>query len=168
MDPEIDAMSKVAEALEELEEDARKRVLKWAADKYNVKGLSQKSSKGNSGDNGDTDESNGGDITSDEYETFAEFYASASPSTNAEKVLVAGYWHQVVGGKGNISSAPLNKDLKNLGHFVINVNNRFDELMGKKPQLAIQLKKTGTKRQGRKQYKLTKAGIDKVKKMLGK
>jgi len=43
----------------------------------------------------------------------------------------------------------------------------FSENKGQN-ELAIQLKKTGTSRQGRKQYKITKAGIEKVKEMLGK
>ena len=39
MDIEIDAMSKIADALNGLEDDARNRVLKWAAARYNVKVL---------------------------------------------------------------------------------------------------------------------------------
>ncbi len=167
MDPEINAMSKVAEALEELEDDARNRVLKWATDRYNVKDINQKSLLDGSGSTGDGDP-NGENSTSEEYETFAELFAEASPSILAEKVLVAGYWHQVVCGESHITSASLNIDLKDLGHAVKNISEKFDALKGMKPQLAIQLKKTGTNKQGRKQYKITKSGIDKVKEMLGK
>ena len=38
--------------------------------------------------------------------------------------------------------------------------------MGAKPQLAIQLKKSGNAKQARKKYKVTKAGIAKVEEMM--
>jgi hypothetical protein len=167
MDPEIDAMSKVAEALKELENDARNRVLKWASDKYNVKFVGRKSSDLDSNDKRDTDEAENDDLTN-KYDTFADLYEDAAPTTNQDKFLVAGYWHQIVCGESNISSASLNKDLKDLGHGVTDISHKFDAFKSTKPQLIIQLKKTGTSKQGRKQYKLTKAGIDKVKEMLGK
>jgi len=166
MDPEIDAMSKVAEALEELEDAAQARILKWAADRFNVAIGPKKASITDDEDSNDSD-SDDGDSSDQEYETFAELYADAAPSTHAEKVLVAGYWHQVIQGQSHITSAPLNKDLKDLGHVVANISEKFDSLKGMKPQLAIQLKKSGNSKQARKQYKITKAGIDKVKEMLG-
>jgi hypothetical protein len=45
MDPEISAMTKMAEALEDLEPAARSRVLRWAADKYEVALAAAKKSK---------------------------------------------------------------------------------------------------------------------------
>ena len=39
MDPEIQAMSKVAEALSNLEEPAKERVLRWAIDRYVSSGI---------------------------------------------------------------------------------------------------------------------------------
>lgn len=166
MDTEIDAMSKVSEALEGLEDAAQTRVLKWAADRFNVAIRQTKASAIEDEDSNDS--KNDSDESSDEqYETFAELYADAAPSTHAEKVLVAGYWHQEVKGQSYITSAALNKDLKNLGHVVESISKKFDSLMGMKPQLAIQLKKSGNSKQARKQYKITKAGIDKVNEMLG-
>jgi hypothetical protein len=38
--------------------------------------------------------------------------------------------------------------------------------MDQKPQLIVQVKKSGTAKQGRKRYKLTKAGIDQVHAMV--
>lgn len=166
MDPEIDAMSKVAEALAGLDDDAQTRVLKWAADRFNVAIGHKKSSVTEDENNSDSND-NEDSPSNQEYETFAELYADAAPSSHAEKVLVAGYWHQVVQGQSYITSAALNKDLKDLGHVVVNISKKFDSLKGMKPQLAIQLKKSGNSKQARKQYKITKAGIDKVKEMLG-
>ena len=39
MDPEIQAMSKIAEALSNLEEPAKERVLRWAIDRYVSSGI---------------------------------------------------------------------------------------------------------------------------------
>jgi hypothetical protein len=101
-----------------------------------------------------------------QYETFADLYAAAKPSKDFEKVLVAAYWHQVVKGQKDFGSTLLNKDLANLGHRIININMKFDTLIETKPQLALQLKKSGSSRQARRQYKLTQAGITKVQGMI--
>lgn len=176
MDNEIQAMSALSDALSELDDAARARVLRWAADRFGVTlALNTKVSKaaptteGNGdaadGDGDGVDNKNSGQPT-EEFETFAELFAQANPSTESLKVLVAGYWHQVVCSDGDLSSAKLNKDLKDLGHSIVNINQKFDSLMAAKPQLAIQLKKSGNSKQARKQYKITKAGISKVEEML--
>lgn len=167
MDPEIEAMSKIAEALDELDIQAKTRVLRWAVDKYEVTLTHKARKQGNQGyHDPDSTEDKEGDKK--EHETFAEFFSDAGPTSNAEKVLVAGYWHQEVLGEKELASASLNKDLKDLGHGVTRMNDAFSSLMSYKPQLAIQLKKTGSSPQARKKYKITKAGIDRVKEMLGR
>lgn len=163
MDQEIQAMSKIAEVLGVLDDDAKTRVLRWASDRYGItltvhkkKGIDPKDS-GDSSTEVDTDPA--------EHESLAELFADASPNTEAEKVLVAGYWHQKQGCE-KLESAPINKDLKDLGHGIGSMNHAFGALMKEKPQLAIQLKKSGTSRQARKEYKITKAGLQKVEQML--
>ena len=170
MDPEISAMAKVAAALEELDESTRSRVLKWASDRFDVV-LAQpviQAQQPVTVSASELNEEAGEEENQDEgYETFAELFSDASPSTHPERVLVAGYWHQVIQGQSDLTSGALNKDLKDLGYAVSNISEKFDSLMGTKPQLAIQLKKSGNSKQARKKYKITKAGIDKVKQMLG-
>ena len=171
MDQEIQAMASISTALSELEDEGKARVLRWAADRFSVSDLdigvrqekeppSSKGSNEKEGDDGASNEPTG------QFDTFAELFAQANPSAEATKVLVAGYWHQVTCSDSDITSAKLNKDLKDLGHCVVNINRKFDTLMGAKPQLAIQLKKSGNAKQARKKYKITKAGIAKVEEML--
>lgn len=167
MDPEIAAMTKMADALEELDAPARTRVLRWAADKYEVT-LAHKAKKQEEPDVSDTDATLDDDEGHQEYETIAELFSDAGPTTTADKVLVAGYWHQEMLGQSEVTSVALNKDLKDLGHGITGMNDRFATLMSSKPQLAIQLKKSGTTKQARKKYKITKAGIAKVQEMLEK
>lgn len=171
MDDEIDAMSKLAEALGSLDEGARGRVLRWASERFGVANapvppsnpVTRQEQDGSGEDDG---RENPDTPPTEEFETFAELFAQANPPSEAMKVLVAGYWHQVVQSDGEITSAKLNKDLKDLGHSIVNINQKFDTLMAAKPQLAIQLKKSGNSKQARKKYKVTKAGITKVEQML--
>ncbi len=171
MDQEIQAMASISSALSELEDDARARVLRWAADRFGVSGLESGTIQGTPAtatSSSSAEESDNGDLEepTEEFDTFAELFAQANPSSEALKVLVAGYWHQVVCSDSEITSAKLNKDLKDLGHSIVNINQKFDTLMGFKPQLAIQLKKSGNAKQARKKYKVTKEGIKKVEEML--
>lgn len=165
MDQEIQAMSKISEVLGVLDDDAKTRVLRWAADRYGVSLAVHKKKSADNKDDADSvteDESD-----SPEHESLAELFADASPTTEAEKVLVAGYWHQKQGAEKLVSAA-INKDLKDLGHGIGTINHAFGALMKEKPQLAIQLKKSGTSKQARKEYKITKAGLQKVEQMLKK
>lgn len=171
MDPEIEAMATLSSALEALDDQARARILRWASDKFGIGNVAAVKIK-NSGDfptddedPQETDESEG---NNDSFDSFAEFFAEAAPSNESEKVLVAGYWFQVKEGQSDLTSAQLNKELKNLGHSITNINQKFDTLMAAKPQLAIQLKKSGSAKQARKKYKITQAGIAKTEELLGR
>lgn len=171
MDPEIEAMSAIANALSELDDQSRARVLRWAADKFNVvvstskPAISDKNNQGTKDVNEEIDAQE--EESNNDFDSFAEFFATAAPSSEADKVLVAGYWFQKKQGHADLTSAFLNKELKHLGHSIAGINQKFDTLMSAKPQLAIQLKKSGSSKQARKKYKITQAGISKVEQMLG-
>ena len=158
MDSEISAMSKIAEALESLDPETKNRVLRWAVDRYSVK-LELKGKETSKGKNDGKDD-NGED---NKFESFAELFAAFKPQSPSDEVLIAAFWHQEILGKKELNSAELNTDLKNLGHGQININEKFDSLINQKPQLALQLRKSGSTKQARKKYKLTQAAIDKVK-----
>lgn len=164
MDPEIEAMSQVAKALESLDEPARARVLQWAGERFRVtfKKAAPTSDSSNAKTGVDDEET---EDKAKQFESLAELFAEASPSSDTDKVLVAGYWHQKMEGSEELTSHQINKDLKNLGHGISHINQKFDALIEQKPQLVLQLKKSGLTKQARKKYKLTKAGIDRVEEM---
>jgi len=162
MDVEISAMGKLTEALESLDESARSRVLRWASDRYDI--TLNATVKKPSNSNYETDDDEADDDK--EFETFADLYVATNPSATTDKLLVAGYWHQVIGGSPDFFSGTLNKDLKDLGHAVSSISKLFDTLMNQKPQLAVQLKKSGNSKQAKKKYKITHAGIKRVKDMM--
>jgi len=61
---------------------------------------------------------------------------------------------------------PVSTELKNLGHGVANITRAFNDLKARRPALAIQVQKSGRAKQARKKYKITEAGLTKVRKML--
>ncbi len=168
-DPEIEAMSAVTTALAGLEEDARGRVLRWAAERY---GISMPSAGARGGK---AAEDSGGSraVTEEEivqeapvYEHFAELFAKAQPKTDADKALTAAYWLQAIQGSGKWQAAELQKELKNLGHAIGNITDALSSNIQKKPQRIIQLQKAGNTRQARKTYKVTHEGLIYVQGML--
>lgn len=170
-DPEIDAMSAVAAALSDLEEEAQGRVLRWASERYGVtmpSGGRPPAGRARGVDFDDTD-----DVTDEEiaeeapvYEHFAELFAKAQPKTEPDKALVAAYWLQAIQGQGSWQSAALQKELRNLGHVIGNITDALSSNMKKKPQRIIQLQKAGSAKQARKTYKVTHEGLVYVQGML--
>lgn len=164
-DPEIDAMSTVSTALASLDEDARARVLRWAAERFGVNPSAARPIMGDGKDSAGSLAS-GRKIDVEDFEHFAELFAQADPKSAVEKALVAAYWVQVHEGIDQWQSRRINSELKDLGHAIGNITDALTSSMNKKPQLIIQLKKSGSARQATKVYKVSAAGIDYVEKML--
>jgi hypothetical protein len=157
---ELEAMRKIAEALEPLDEPARQRALQWAFSRYHA-------SRTPPGPSLDT--TPGRSEAADRqtpFETFAELFEAADPKTESEKALVASYWEQVGESQLSFASQTLNARLKDLGHGVGNITEALSALKNEKPALVLQLKKSGTSRQARKTYKLTVEGMRRVQGML--
>lgn len=164
-DPEISAMSTIAAALAEVEDDdARVRVLRWATTRF---APSVRVSAGTSTQNHDDESDNGGSEHPSEFVQFVDLFDALHPRTEAERALVGGYWHQVIMGAQDFPAMTINNDLKNLGHGASNITDALSTLQQRRPALVRQVAKSGRSRQARKKYKLTTAGIAEVKRMLG-
>ena len=158
---ELEAMKKVAEALEGLESEARSRVLTWAAGHYAVGQVKQRSE----GFLGRDRSSDLGKNEDQFFETIGDLFAAAQPGSDAEKALVAGYWLQVVQGSSGFGTQEINRELKHLGYGIGNITRAFEILKKTRPQQGIQLRKAGATKQARKTVKLTDAGIRVVETM---
>jgi hypothetical protein len=166
-DAEIEAMGKVVDALGNLEEEERGRVLRWAAERYGVTVPKLHVDQDNQVDEdyeddldngGEVDESRGGGAQSLKFEDFAELYDAVGPQTDPERVVVASYWTQIHQNKATFGSQELNILLKNLGHGVGTINKAMTANINKKPALILQITRGGSTQQARKKYKLTEAG----------
>lgn len=165
---ELDVMRTLAQALGDLDEPAQARVLKWACDRYKI-GSSTKVSA-TSGQPARIAE---GPPAQSESQTdpsadLPTLYSATNPRTQSEKALVVGYWLQAIRGQSDLDSYEINKHLKNLGHGAANITRALEDLIGVRPQLVIQTRKSGTSQQARKKYRLTAEGITRVKQMLAR
>jgi hypothetical protein len=165
---ELKAMGKIADAVEGLDAETMARVLRWAAERYNVtlSGSRSKTSTGAATGSADNGGSNGGN-GAQQFGDLADLYAATSPEPETDKALVAGYWFQFCEGRPEFGAQEVNTALKNLGHSIKNITSAFDNLKARKPSYVMQLKKAGTTKQARKTYKLTVAGKQAVELMIG-
>jgi hypothetical protein len=160
---EAKAIADVVEAFKHLDAAAIVRVLDWASKRYGpgagadrlvVREQTETSSLG-------------GDARGDgRYNDLAELYTAADPKTESESVLIAAYWHHVAHKTDALDSQALNRDLKNLGRGVGNVTRACSVLIQQRPALMLQVKKAGSTKQARKQYRLTVAGLQRAREML--
>lgn len=159
-DEELKAMQETYKSLSPLGSDAQRRVIEWVSGRLDIQ--TEKATYLRAMDSHVSDS----DQDDSKYKTFADLFNNALPTTNSNKVLVAGYWLQICQGHEEFPSQMANKELQNLGHAITNVTEGFNGLKSKKPALAIQVKKSGKSQQARKQYKLTHAGITEVENMI--
>lgn len=162
---ELTAMTEIAKALQPLDSAAVRRVLVWAADRFDASvsvGTPESQLEGDAG-GGSGD---GGSGNPDEFSDIADLYAAATPRNDPEKALVAAYWFQKLNGASDFESATVNKELKHLGHGVNNITTALSSLISRKPQLVIQTRKSGSSQQARKRYKLTNEGVKQVERMI--
>lgn len=159
-DAEVKAMAELTGALSNLEPEAIERVLKWASDRFLKK---EQQHVYNNVQAHQTTRTEAENHSGDDFPTL---YDKANPQNNLERVLTAGYWLQVVNGEADFDSQTLNNELKNMGHPSLNITRDFNNLMSRKPRLAMQVRKAGATKQARKQYRLTTEGIRLVERLI--
>ena len=163
-DKELAAMSVITGALEQFEEGeeaAVARIIQWAAARYGVTNIVSLAAVSAGSGTGNGRPGDGG-----EFEDLVDLFHAASPRTDPERALVGGYWITVGESQVEFTAQLVNSKLKDLGHGVGNITDAFSSLIKRRPSLVMQTAKTGTSRQARKRYKLTRAGLDQVSRML--
>ena len=199
--PELTAMRAVVAALDDLDPAEQKRVLRWAADRYQVRPPAAAAGStppvvaaptggrlpGRSGPTAapaapdrspnppsmprtepDPKPSVRIDHHGDETPgSSAELLAAMGARTDAARVLGVAYWFQAIEGRADLEAMTLNRELKDLGHGVSNITGVLSRLIDDRPQLMIQIRKSGSSRQARKKYKITAAGKKHVATLLG-
>jgi hypothetical protein len=160
-DPELKAMTSIAAALEGLDPDVTRRVLRWAGERYGVKIPMQEEPQG-----GTAASSAGNGSGAEAFSDIASLMDAANPKYGSDKALVATYWFQVLNREQNVTGQQVNDELKNLGLGLSNVTDSFNTLINRKPALAQQVQKAGRSKQARKRYRLTEAGVRRVRALL--
>ena len=160
---EAKAVMNVVQALEGLDAAAVTRVLDWAVKRYAAATLAKVPPRSQTTA---VPFRPPGDVSDAHRDDLAALYEAVNPATEWESVLVAAYWHQSVQGADHLDSQSLNTGLKNLGHGVGNVTRACSALIRQKPSLMMQVRKAGSTKQARKQYRLTSAGVQRIREML--
>ena len=153
----------VEQALEPLEADACGRVLRWAFERFGS-ALPASSARGTA--SGSARAGAQTVSTGDAPQDAGDFYTQADPQTEPERALVVAHWVQEIHGDTEFEAQTVNTQLKHLGHRVSNITRALDDLKARKPQLVIEIQKSGKSRQARKRYKVTSAGKAEVQRML--
>ena len=164
-DNALSVFNSICDVLQPLDDETRSRIVKSIVMFFNIDFHADSRLASDIIGGSSTEYVSPGNINS--YSTFAEFYAVVKPSTNADKALVAGFWLQVYQEDlGGFRSREANKELANLGYSISNITDALSTLINTNPQLVLQVKKSGRSKQARKTYKLTEAGINRVKEMI--
>lgn len=166
---EFEAFQQVHNALVELDEDAQARILSSVSTLLGIGAPIATAAKLGvtpADEDENVPEAGGNEDAPRDFSEFAELYAAAEPNSNADKALVGGYWLQVCQGSDNFSGQAINSELNHLGHKIANITNAMSSLNELKPQLVLQLRKSGKSQQARKTYKLSAEGIKRVKDMI--
>jgi hypothetical protein len=155
VDPELDAINLIVNALSPLDDDSRTRVLEYVKSRLGVKTALLKTKEDDPAIGPMAAQSGSGSVV---FSDLAELYEAARPNKDADKALVAAYWTQVFEGQESFDSQSINKGLKHLGVGVTNITGALSRLIEQKPSLILQLKKNGKSKQARKLFKVTEAG----------
>jgi len=163
IDPELKAMNDAYEALKELDDESRQRVINWIIGKFSLSKIRQGAGLQKQGQE-QVSISEQAEITS--FNSLADIFAKAHQKNDAEKVLVIASYLQETRGGTELTGREINKELHHLGHRVTNITVAINSLMNRKPQLMIQTRKEGTSQQAHKKYKVSAEGLNAVKKMI--
>jgi|ERR1700733_1774781 len=158
LDPELDVLSTISSLLTDLPEKSQARIVSWITSRFGAPGaLAMAAKRGDGSDSSDQ---------AREFPDVATLFVAAKPSTGAEKALTVGFWLQECLHHDEWEGFAINSELKHLGHGLKNVTDALNSLIEHRPQLVVQLRKSGKTKQARKRYKLTAEGARKVRQMV--
>jgi len=161
-EPEIKAMGIVYDAMKELSDDSKLRIVNWLTAKFALtKPLTTHKKQPEELNDGSY---KGTDINS--IDSIEDLFSHIDPKGISEKVLVVSSFLQVKDQKTDLTGREINQDLRNLGHGVKNITNAIQSLIDRTPKLMIQTRKAGTTKQAQKKYKVTTEGLKVVREML--
>jgi hypothetical protein len=168
---ELKSMGDIAKALDALSADtaALGRVLTWVNQRYGTTLPNRATGTGREQIRQNGNQKPAADATSEnklQYDSLADLFAAANPTTEADKALVVAYWFQVHQNQLDWTGYTVHSELKHLGHGVSNITVAIESLIGQKPQLALQTRKSGKSKQARKLHRLTAEGLKRVRQMV--
>lgn len=155
-DPEVLAMATIASTLDELDDEARARVLLWATSRY-------QRTHSPVGQHKRTEQP-----FRAVQSTLHEFLDACGPESTGDRILAAAAFVAQRAGDPQFAASTINSELKNAGYGIANISKAIYPLMAQRPALITQVSKAGSTRQARKTYKITDAGIAYIDRLLSR
>lgn len=166
VDAEVLAMQRVAEALNPLEKPERNRVLRWAQDKFGEVNIERSVESFVHSNGPPVRETASAPVSTDDFDDFASLYDASKPQTDVERALVGAVWATREGAGNSFRAHDVNTLLKDLGFGILNITDALNALQARRPNEVMQVSKSGTSRQARKTYRVTRAGLERVNRMI--
>lgn len=163
-DDELSAMQTVMNALVPLDLAAKQRVIDWVTARLELAPPRSPTNQIRKNAGATNTVSDG--VREADYADFATLFTAAQPITETDKALLAAHWTQTSTGANEFTAKPVNDALKNLGHGASNIARTLTELCDSKPQLVLQLKKSGKTKQAKKTFRVTAEGRTAIKRLL--
>jgi hypothetical protein len=164
IDPELRAMITVYEALKDLDDEAKGRVIEWVSGKFEL----ERSERFYPEDDRNPVEAPFEEKGLLDFGSVAEAFGAANPKNTPDKALVVAAYLQASKGGTDISGREINRELTQIGHGVNNITRAVEPLIKKKPQLLIQTRKEGKTKQAQKKYRVTSEGFMFVKRLVNR
>ena len=155
LEPEIKALNDIYNIINDLDHEARRRVLHWINERFAselTKNMAGQEIKGQESPYGASFE-----IKS--FNSIVDIFSKARPKNDAEKVLIVASYLQENKHGEELTAREINMRLNLLGHGVRNITSTIGTLIKKRPQLMIQTRKEGKTRQAQKRYRVTAEGF---------
>ena len=175
-EPEINALNIIFAALKDLNPRERKRVLKWAKERFGLTGDKPPAKVSRTGKTR-TETAAVSDqktIVTEEpqetakkvrkkkikdFETVLDLFSAADPKTSTEKVVLMAAYLQEKQDFQEISPYDISFRLKRIHSVVSNTSNVINEILKRKPPLMVEIKREDQVKSSRKKLKVTRKGL---------
>lgn len=164
IDPELRAMITVYEALKDLDDEAKVRVIEWVSGKFQLEHPKRLYPENNLSRGGTNYEERG----LLDFGSLADAFAMANPKNAAYKALVVAAYLQASKGGIDVTGREINKELTQMGYGVHNITRAVAPLIKRRPQFLIQTRKEGKTKQAQKKYRVTNEGFTFVKGLINR
>ncbi|MCP5051216.1 MAG: hypothetical protein GY940_28885 [bacterium] len=168
-EPELHAMSLVFEALKDLDNGQRRRIINWVSDRLKSPGTNESVQTAATGKDPHTP----GKITKkkedapakpkkkdiSDFDTVLDLFAESEVKKSTAKVLLMAAYLQERHSYKEISSYDINFRLKRIGYKVTNISSLINGLLNRKPHLLVQVGAEEHQKRGRRKYQVTKEGL---------
>lgn len=178
--PELRAIENTYKELKTLDNDAQARILNWLIHKFQLQGQTPSYVETSSPKNipealqhgvANAPSSSGLTTTVNhtslkEFATLKELFKSANPTSGPEKALLAAAFIQIKNNTEELSAQIINRELKAIKHPSGNITSDMASLTKRSPALMELATGESDEKRSRKRYRVTDAGILRVRSLL--